>query len=113
MKIAIAAESDAAEPRVAGTPETVKKFIALGAQVAVEAGAGARSGIPDDDFKAAGATVAKGVASDADIVLKGLRRTRSRHTKKARSSPPSWTPTAMSPRSRLSPTRGLSPSPWN
>ena len=36
MKIAIAAETDTAEPRVAGTPETVKKFISLGAEVAVE-----------------------------------------------------------------------------
>ena len=75
MKIAIAAESDAAEPRVAGTPETVKKFIALGAEVAVEPGAGIRSGILDDDFKAAGASVAKGAAKDADIVLKVRRPT--------------------------------------
>ena len=40
MKIAIAAETDAGEPRVAATPETVKKFVGFGAQVAVEAGAG-------------------------------------------------------------------------
>ena len=40
MKIAIAAESDAAEPRVAGTPETVKKFIALGADRRGRAGRG-------------------------------------------------------------------------
>ncbi len=73
MKIAIAAESDAAEPRVAGTPETVKKFIALGATVAVEPGAGLRCGILDDEFKAAGATVTKGAAKDADIVLKVRR----------------------------------------
>ena len=57
MKIAIAAEADAAEPRVAGTPETVKKFISLGAEVAVEAGAGVKSGILDGDYTAAGATV--------------------------------------------------------
>lgn len=75
MKIAIAAESDAAEPRVAGTAETVKKFIALGATVAVEPGAGVRSGILDDEFKAAGATVAKGATKDADIVLKVRRPT--------------------------------------
>ena len=75
MKIAIAAESDAAEPRVAGTPETVKKFIALGAEVAVEPGAGLRSGLLDDDYKAAGASVAKGAAKDADIVLKVRRPT--------------------------------------
>jgi len=73
MKIAIAAETDAAEPRVAATPETVKKFVGLGAQVAVEAGAGLRSGIPDAEFSAAGATVGNGVVADADVVLKVRR----------------------------------------
>ncbi|HVV63253.1 MAG TPA: Re/Si-specific NAD(P)(+) transhydrogenase subunit alpha [Pseudolabrys sp.] len=73
MKIAIAAETDPAEPRVAGTPETVKKLIALGAEVAVEPGAGVKSGILDDDYKAAGATVAAGAAKGADVVLKVRR----------------------------------------
>jgi NAD(P) transhydrogenase subunit alpha len=40
MKIAVAAESDPQEPRVAATPETVKKFVSFGAEVAVEAGGG-------------------------------------------------------------------------
>ena len=75
MKIAIAAESDKAEPRVAGTPETVKKFIGLGAEVTVEPGAGRRSGILDDEYAAAGAAVAPGAVKDADIVLK-VRRPR-------------------------------------
>jgi NAD(P) transhydrogenase subunit alpha len=66
MKIAIAAEADTAEPRVAGTPDTVKRMIALGAEVAVEAGAGQKSGILDADYQAAGATVGQGVAKDAD-----------------------------------------------
>ncbi len=69
MKIAIAAETDKAEPRVAGTPETVKKLIGLGAEVAVMPGAGIQSGIPDDEFKAAGATISKDAARDADVVL--------------------------------------------
>jgi NAD(P) transhydrogenase subunit alpha len=73
MKIAIAAESDPAEPRVAGTPDTVKRLIALGAEVAVESGAGVRSGIRDADFEAAGAKVGKDVGKDADIVLKVRR----------------------------------------
>jgi H+-translocating NAD(P) transhydrogenase subunit alpha len=68
MKIAIGAETDA-EPRVAATPETVKKMIALGAEVAVEPGAGVKSGILDADYTAAGATIAKGAVSGADIVL--------------------------------------------
>ena len=73
MKIAVAAESDKAEPRVAGTPETVKKLIGLGAEVAVEPGAGIRSGILDTDYTAAGATVAKGATKNADVVLRVRR----------------------------------------
>lgn len=73
MKIAICAEADAAEPRVAGTPETVKKIKALGADVAVEPGAGLKSGILDADYEAAGATVSRDAVRDADIVLKVRR----------------------------------------
>jgi NAD(P) transhydrogenase subunit alpha len=73
MKIAIAAETDPAEPRVAGTPDTVKRLLALGAEVAVESGAGVRSGIRDADFETAGAKVGKDVSKDADIVLKVRR----------------------------------------
>ena len=66
MRIAVAAETDPSEPRVAASPETVKKFIALGATLAVEPGAGIKSGIPDDDFKAAGADCAiRGWQSDS------------------------------------------------
>jgi NAD(P) transhydrogenase subunit alpha len=75
MKIAVAAESDKAEPRVAGTPETVKKLIGLGATVAIEPGAGLQSGIPDAEYVAAGAAVTAGAAKDADIVLKVRRPT--------------------------------------
>ncbi len=73
MKVAVAAEIDANEPRVAATPETVKKLIGLGANVAVEPGAGIKSGILDDDYAAAGATVAKDAVTGADIVLKVRR----------------------------------------
>ena len=71
MKIAIVKEQAAGERRVAGTPETAKKFIALGAQVAVESGAGLTASIADADYAAAGATVADraAVLSGADIVL--------------------------------------------
>ena len=48
-------------------------MIALGAEVAVEAGAGQRAGILDADYQTAGATVGQGVAKDADIVLKVRR----------------------------------------
>ena len=73
MQIAVVREADATEPRVAATPETVKKLIALGASVSVEPGAGVKSGIPDADFKAAGANLAKDAAKGADAVLKVRR----------------------------------------
>jgi NAD(P) transhydrogenase subunit alpha len=56
MKIAVLKEP-AGETRCAAIPETVKKFIALGADVAVEAGAGGAASIPDSEFEAAGAKV--------------------------------------------------------
>ena len=80
MRIAVPAETDAGETRVAATPDTVKKFLALGATVSVGAGAGLASGIPDSEFEAAGATIADtpGVLLDgADIVLKVRRPTES------------------------------------
>ncbi len=76
MRIFVARESDAAEPRVAATPETVKKMQALGAEVVVEPGAGVKSGILDADYAAAGATVAdaaKDAAKNADVVLRVRR----------------------------------------
>jgi NAD(P) transhydrogenase subunit alpha len=69
----VSRETEAGEPRVAATPETVRKLKALGAEVAVARGAGAGSGIPDVDFEAAGATVEDGAESDADIVLRVRR----------------------------------------
>src|ERR1700739_1901835 len=73
MKIAVVAESDPGEPRVAATPETIKKMIGLGAEVAVEPGAGIKSGVLDADYAAAGATVSADAGSGADIVLKVRR----------------------------------------
>jgi H+-translocating NAD(P) transhydrogenase subunit alpha len=73
MKVAVVAESDAGEPRVAATPETVEKMIGLGAEVAVEPGAGIKSGILDADYSAAGATVVRDALSNANIVLKVRR----------------------------------------
>ena len=73
MKVAVTAEIDPGEPRVAATPETVKKLIGLGAEVAVEPGAGVKSGILDADYAAAGATVTGDAVKNADIVLKVRR----------------------------------------
>ena len=66
LRIAALRETASGESRVAITPETVKKFIALGAGVAVESGAGERAAILDGDFAAAGAEV-----GSADMVLRG------------------------------------------
>ncbi len=70
MKIAVLREA-AGEPRVAAIPETVKRFIALGAEVAVESGAGEKAGISDRDYKEAGASVAVRAAAlkGAGIIL--------------------------------------------
>jgi NAD(P) transhydrogenase subunit alpha len=71
MKIAVVRETAPGEARVAATPETVKKFIGLGAEVAVESGAGDAASIPDADFEAAGATVGERekILGDADVIL--------------------------------------------
>jgi H+-translocating NAD(P) transhydrogenase subunit alpha len=73
MKVAVAAETEAGEPRVGATPETVKKLIGLGAEVAVEPGAGIKSGILDADYAAAGAAVNPAAVEGADVVLKVRR----------------------------------------
>ena len=73
MKIAIAREIAAGEPRVAAVPDTVKKLKALGADVAIEPGAGVQSGVPDADYEAAGAAISADAVKDADIVLKVRR----------------------------------------
>ena len=66
------------EPRVAATPDTVKKYRSLGADVVIEKGAGLKAGVPDSDYEQAGATIADDAAkaaADADIVLKVRRPT--------------------------------------
>ncbi|CAN5234692.1 hypothetical protein BH10PSE8_BH10PSE8_10090 [soil metagenome] len=76
MRIAVPAETQGAETRVAMTPETVRKFIGLGAEIVVETGAGLASGISDADYQAAGATIAASAAealAGAAIVLKVRR----------------------------------------
>jgi NAD(P) transhydrogenase subunit alpha len=78
MRIAVAREIESGEPRVAATPETVKKLTNLGADVAVQTGAGEASGILDGEYEAVGATIARtaeGAVRDADVVLKVRRPT--------------------------------------
>lgn len=69
-RIAVLKEAEG-EARVAAIPETVKKFIALGAEVAVENGAGIGAAVSDAEYEAAGATIAARakVLDGADIIL--------------------------------------------
>ena len=71
MKIGVLKETAVGERRVAATPEAVKKFTALGATIAVEAGAGATSWLSDDDFAVAGATICDRPAllADCDVLI--------------------------------------------
>jgi NAD(P) transhydrogenase subunit alpha len=73
MKVAIPKEIAAGEPRVAAVPDTIKKLMALGAEVAIEPGAGVQSGVPDAEYQAAGAAISADAVKDADIVLKVRR----------------------------------------
>lgn len=71
MRIALVKESAANERRVAATPETIKKFAALGATLAVEQGAGESASISDAAYREAGADVAPRAQAiaGAEIVL--------------------------------------------
>ena len=71
--IAVTKERRAGETRVAASPETVKKLIAAGFTVTVEAGAGLGASVPDADYAAAGAEIAKtakAALAKADILFK-------------------------------------------
>src|SRR5689334_14396126 len=71
MKIAVVRESALYERRVAATPETVAKFIDLGAVVAVESGAGLGATVDDQDYAQAGAQLGDraAVLAGADLIL--------------------------------------------
>jgi H+-translocating NAD(P) transhydrogenase subunit alpha len=74
MLIGVPAETEVAETRIAATPETVKKFVALGIDVAVERGAGIGAGVSDSEFLSAGARLAdSSEALRGDVVLKVRR----------------------------------------
>ncbi len=73
MKLAVLKERRLYETRVAATPETVKKFVALGFQVVVEKEAGEKSYFTDDAYEAAGAKIAatpQKTLEGAQVVLK-------------------------------------------
>jgi H+-translocating NAD(P) transhydrogenase subunit alpha len=71
MHIGVPAETRANETRVAATPETVKKYVAQGHTVTIQAGAGTGASYPDEAYTAVGAQVADAAAAfGADLVLK-------------------------------------------
>ena len=71
VKIAVLKETAAGATRVAASPETVKKFIGLGASVSIEAGAGVSASVSDTEYAAMGAAVGplSATVADADIIL--------------------------------------------
>lgn len=76
MKIAVLKERRAGETRVAATPDTIKKMVAAGLSVNVEAGAGETAGVTDEAYAQAGAMVAgdaKAALEGVDVVLKVQR----------------------------------------
>jgi NAD(P) transhydrogenase subunit alpha len=73
MRIGVPKETAPGERRVALVPESAKKLIQAGYQVAIEAGAGEAAGYPDAGYRDAGAAIESDAASllgSADIVLK-------------------------------------------
>ncbi len=76
MKLFVASESEPGETRVAMSREVVRKLIALGFEVTVEAGAGKLSRIPDSEFTEAGAVIGSlKDAGNADVIFKVRRPT--------------------------------------
>ncbi|MCM2268699.1 MAG: Re/Si-specific NAD(P)(+) transhydrogenase subunit alpha [Thermoanaerobaculia bacterium] len=72
-RVFVPQESRSSERRVAAVPETVKKMVAAGLEVEIQAGAGVEAGFPDDAYVAAGARVAASAPAalkQADVVLK-------------------------------------------
>ena len=71
MQIGVPAETLAQETRIAATPETVKKLVAQGHTVGVQAGAGLAASFTDQAFSAAGAQITDAAAAwGADLILK-------------------------------------------
>ena len=69
--IGIPLETKSEEQRVAATPETVKKMLALGCKVIVQKSAGERASITDAAYQAAGAEIVSSAeVFKADLILK-------------------------------------------
>jgi H+-translocating NAD(P) transhydrogenase subunit alpha len=76
MKVAVVKERRTHERRVAASPDSVKRMVGMGIEVAVEGGAGEGAGVSDTSFAEAGGIIASDEAAalaDADVVLKVQR----------------------------------------
>lgn len=76
MLIGILKERRPFEYRLAATPETVKKLIALGAEILIESGAGSHAAITDEALAAAGAKITTdpiSILKNIDLLLKVQR----------------------------------------
>jgi H+-translocating NAD(P) transhydrogenase subunit alpha len=76
MKVAVVKERRAYERRVAASPDSVKRMVAIGIEVAIESGAGADAGVADANFAEAGGIIMAdqtAALADADIILKVQR----------------------------------------
>lgn len=71
VRVFIPKETGPGETRVGATPETVKKMVAAGLEVVVEAGAGEASHIADTSYEEVGAQVSGdgGALGEADVVI--------------------------------------------
>lgn len=72
VTLAVLKETHANEPRVAAIPETVKKLTALGLNVTITKGAGAKAAYTDDAYEEAGASLAadnETAVAKADVVF--------------------------------------------
>jgi NAD(P) transhydrogenase subunit alpha len=73
MKVAVLRETRSGEKRVALVSQGVKTLRKAGLEVTIETGAGASSGVSDDEYREAGATVASSAADavqGAGVVLR-------------------------------------------
>ena len=66
MKVAIVKEMRAYERRVAASPDTIKRMVEMGLEVATESGTGGGACFTDDAFAAAGASIAPDAAAALD-----------------------------------------------
>lgn len=74
LKIGVLKETAEGETRVAITPDVVKKYIKMGAEIMVEASAGQAAGFSDESFSASGANIVANLPKAECDILLSVRR---------------------------------------